>query len=94
MDSAALFENPVLFEVVGLIAGCLTTLAYLPQVIQVWRTRSARDISLGMFLMMVSGIALWLLYGLMIGSVALIAANSITLVLTLLVLLGKLKYGR
>lgn len=94
MDSAALFENPVLFEVVGLIAGCLTTLAYLPQVIQVWRTRSARDISLGMFLMMVSGIALWLLYGLMIGSVALIAANSVTLVLTLLVLLGKLKYGR
>ncbi len=90
----ALFEAAVFYEIVGLIAGALTTLAYLPQVIQVWRTRSARDISLGMFLLMVSGIFLWLLYGLAIGSVALIAANSVTLVLTLLVLIGKLKYGR
>ncbi|MBX3455355.1 SemiSWEET transporter [Ferrovibrio sp.] len=90
----ALIDNAVLFEAVGLLAGTLTTVAYLPQVIQVWRTRSARDISLGMFLLMVSGISLWLIYGLMIGSVALIAANSVTLVLTMLVLIGKLKYGR
>ncbi|WP_374634642.1 SemiSWEET transporter [Ferrovibrio sp.] len=90
----ALIDNAVLFEAVGLLAGTLTTVAYLPQVIQVWRTRSARDISLGMFLLMVSGISLWLVYGLMIGSVALIAANSVTLVLTMLVLIGKLKYGR
>lgn len=90
----ALFEAAVFYEAVGLVAGLLTTVAYLPQVLQVWRTRSARDISLGMFLLMVSGITLWLIYGLFIGSVALIAANSVTLVLTLLVLIGKLKYGR
>lgn len=81
-------------ETIGLIAGALTTLAYVPQVVKVWRSRSARDISLGMFLLMNVGIALWLVYGLLIGSPGLIAANIVTLGLTAAVLVAKLKFDR
>ncbi|MCW0236565.1 MAG: SemiSWEET transporter [Ferrovibrio sp.] len=81
-------------ETIGLIAGALTTLAYVPQVVKVWRSRSARDISLGMFLLMNAGIALWLVYGLLIGSPGLIAANLVTLGLTAAVLVAKLRFDR
>lgn len=81
-------------EILGLIAGALTTLAYVPQVVKVWRSRSARDISLGMFLLMNIGIALWLVYGMLIGSPGLIAANVVTLCLTAAVLVAKLKFDR
>ncbi|WP_428247753.1 SemiSWEET transporter [Ferrovibrio sp.] len=81
-------------EITGLVAGFLTTAAYLPQVLKVWRSRSARDVSLGMFSLMVVGLALWLAYGLMIGSLALILSNIITLILAGLVLIGKLRFDR
>lgn len=81
-------------EAVGIAAGCLTTLAYLPQVIQVWRSRSARDVSLGMFVLMVAGLVLWLGYGLLIGSPSLILANAVTLLLAGLVLIGKLRFDK
>jgi MtN3 and saliva related transmembrane protein len=78
---------------VGLIAGWCTTLAFVPQVVKTWRTRSTSDISLGMFLVLVFGIILWLLYGLLIGDVPLIAANAVTLFLTAAILAFKLRYG-
>lgn len=83
-----------LVESTGLVAGFLTTLAYVPQVLKVWRSRTARDISLIMFLLMNVGIALWLVYGLLIGSPGLIAANTVTLCLTAAVLAAKLKFDR
>lgn len=83
-----------LVESTGLVAGFLTTLAYVPQVLKVWRSRTARDISLIMFLLMNLGIALWLVYGLLIGSPGLIAANMVTLCLTAAVLAAKLKFDR
>lgn len=83
-----------LVESTGLVAGFLTTLAYVPQVLKVWRSRTARDISLIMFLLMNLGIALWLIYGLLIGSPGLIAANMVTLCLTAAVLAAKLKFDR
>ena len=63
------------FEAVGLIAACLTTLSFLPQALRIWRTRSARDVSLAMYLMMTTGTLMWLAYGLLIGSLALIVSN-------------------
>lgn len=81
-------------ELVGMIAGTLTTLAYVPQVVKVWRSRSARDLSLGMFLLMNIGNFLWLVYGLLIASVGLVAANGATLALTVSVLVAKLKFDR
>lgn len=86
--------SPLMTEMAGLVAGFLTTLAYVPQVLKVWRSRSARDISLGMFLLMNAGIALWLVYGLLIESPGLIIANAVTLFLTAAVLVAKLRFDR
>lgn len=77
----------------GGIAATLTTIAFVPQVAQIWRTRSARDVSLPMYLLFTLGIALWLAYGLMLGAWPLIVANAITLVLAACVLVMKLRWG-
>ena len=84
--------SATVIEAIGIAAGLLTTLAYVPQVLKVWRSRSARDISLSMFLLMNLGIALWLAYGLLIGSPGLILANGATLFLTAAVLVAKLEF--
>jgi MtN3 and saliva related transmembrane protein len=83
--------NPV--EVLGFVAGSLTTLAYLPQVVKALRSRHTRDLSLPMYLILAAGVAGWLAYGLLIGSLPVILANAVTLVLVLLVLAMKLRYG-
>lgn len=80
-------------EAVGLVAGCCTTLAFVPQVVKAWRTRRTQDLSLGMYLVLAAGVALWLAYGLLIGSVSVTAANGVTLVLVLAVIALKLRHG-
>lgn len=77
----------------GLVAAALTTFAFLPQTIKTWRTRSTKDISLGMFAVLVIGIVLWLIYGLIRQDVPLIAANTVTLALAAIILVLKLRYG-
>jgi MtN3 and saliva related transmembrane protein len=76
----------------GLIAGTLTTVAFIPQVVKIWKTRHTLDISLGMFAIFSSGVFLWLLYGIQLGAWPIILSNSITLVLSLTILVFKLKY--
>ena len=76
----------------GLVAGVMTTAAFLPQVIKVWASRSTSDISLTMFLVLTSGILLWLVYGIFIKDIPLVLANSITLVFTTAILIAKLKF--
>jgi MtN3 and saliva related transmembrane protein len=78
---------------IGLGAAFCTTIAFLPQAIKTWRTRSTKDISLGMFLIFSIGIALWLIYGLLQHDIPLIAANGITLVLALIILGFKIRHG-
>jgi len=77
-------------EWLGFIAGFCTTLSLVPQVIKVIQTRQTRDISLGMYLLMVVGVFFWLLYGVSTSALSVIIANSITLVLSLIVLVYKL----
>lgn len=77
---------------IGLIAAFSTTTAFVPQLIRVWRLKSARDISLHMFLLFSFGEAMWLLYGLLIHSPPVILANVVTLGLALAILALKLKY--
>ena len=77
---------------IGTIAGILTTLAFLPQVIQVLQTKDTKAISLGMYLMSVTGIFLWMLHGYRIADMALFIANVITFCLALIILIAKLKY--
>ncbi len=85
--------EPFAIKLLGFAAATCTTLAFAPQFVKVWRTRSTEDISLGMFLVLVLGVALWLLYGLLSGDGPLIASNAITLVLAGAILFMKLKYG-
>lgn len=78
---------------IGSIAATLTTTAFIPQVWQVWRTRHTHDISLGMYAIFTSGVAMWLIYGLSLGSWPIIVANSITLMLAGAVLVMKIRFG-
>ena len=80
-------------EWVGLAAGILTTLAFVPQVQRTRRSGQARDFSLPMLLMFVTGVALWLGYGLLLGSISVIAANFVTLGLAGYILVVKLRRG-
>ena len=76
-------------ELIGVVAGTLTTIAFIPQVLRIWKTKHAQDISLATFAIFSSGVALWLLYGLRIASWPIILANAVTLLLVLLILLLK-----
>ena len=76
----------------GLVAATLSTLAGLPQLVKSWRTKSTGDLSLLFLLMGTSGCVLWLLYGLLISSLPLIAANSIGLSVLGTILYLKLRY--
>jgi len=76
----------------GLMAGSLTTVAFLPQVLKTWRTRATSDISLGMFAIFSSGTLLWAVYGALIHSLPIVIANGVTLVLALTILYFKIRY--
>jgi MtN3 and saliva related transmembrane protein len=78
----------------GLIAGVLTTLAYLPQVIKTWKTRSAADLSWSMLIILCSGIILWLVYGFYVHDLPILLANIVTFILASIILILKLKYGK
>ena len=78
---------------IGALASVLTTISFVPQVWRVWKTRSTHDLSLIMYLIFTTGVALWLVYGVMIGSWPIIVGNAITVVLAGIVLAMKLKFG-
>jgi len=78
---------------VGIAAACCTTGAFIPQVVKTWRSRSAADISGHMFAIMAAGNALWLAYGIALGDWANIGANAVSLLLTLTMLVLKLRHG-
>jgi MtN3 and saliva related transmembrane protein len=74
-------------DLIGYLAACLTTLSFL-------RTRDVSGISLGMYAMFTTGVALWLVYGVLVAAWPVVAANAVTLVLALAILGMKLRYGR
>jgi len=76
----------------GLTAGTLTTISFLPQVIKTWRSKSVKDISIGMFLTYCIGILLWIFYGIYINSVPVIVTNIVTFTLAFLILVMKMRY--
>ncbi len=78
----------------GSVAAVCTTVALVPQLVRVWRLKTARDISLNMFVLFSGGVALWLFHGWQIGSMPVIVANAVTLVLSLAILALKLRYDR
>lgn len=78
--------------ILGLAAGTLTTAAFFPQLLQVLRTRSTHDISLTMYVVINTGILLWLVYGVLVGSLPVILANAVTVCISLTILVLKLRY--
>jgi MtN3 and saliva related transmembrane protein len=84
-------ENP---DIIGALAGTLTTVSFVPQVLKTWRSRSARDISFGMFSLFSLGVGLWLIYGISIQSLPIMLANGITLTLSLVMIAMKLGFDR
>ncbi|TWO31396.1 hypothetical protein E1J38_014020 [Seonamhaeicola sediminis] len=81
-------------EIIGLIAAVLTTTAFLPQVYKTWKTKDVESFSLPMFLIFFIGILFWLIYGVLVKSIAMILANSITVISSFLLLYFKIKYGK
>jgi len=79
-------------EIVGLLAGALTTASLVPQVYKIWKEKSAKNISLTMFLLFFIGVLLWFTYGVVTHSLAMIVANSITAVLATIIIYFKIKY--
>jgi MtN3 and saliva related transmembrane protein len=80
-------------ELIGYAAATLTTLSFLPQAWLTFRTRDVRGISLGMYSVFTVGIALWLVYGLLMAAWPIVLANAVTLALASVILAMKLRYG-
>ena len=81
------------WTLLGLVAATCTTLSFLPQVIKAWKTKSTSDISIGMFILLTTGVVLWIVYGAAIGDIPLVAANVATLILVATILVLKVKHG-
>jgi MtN3 and saliva related transmembrane protein len=80
--------------IIGLVAGILTTLAFLPQLTKTWKSKSSKDMSLVMLITVITGVFLCLIYGVLIQATPIIFANIVTLVFASSILALKIRYGR
>ena len=81
-------------EYLGYIAGICTTLAFIPQVIKVWKSKNVDGVSLSMFIIFIIGVTCWLVYGIILNQMPLIIANFITLVLALFIIIAVIKFKK
>ena len=81
-----------MYTLIGLAAGFCTTMAFLPQAVKTWRSKSAKDLSLGMYLIFCTGVVLWLTYGILISDLPIILTNLVTLLLAISILYFKLTF--
>jgi len=79
-------------QLLGLAAGTITSITFLPQVIQIWKTKSAKDLSVGMLLLLLLGVSAWLVYGILVRDAAIIYTNSMVLTMGLIMLFFKYKF--
>lgn len=86
-------ETNNFFTIIGLAAGTLTTIAFLPQVLKTWQSKSAKDISLGMFSTFCTGVFLWIVYGFSVGDLPILLANIVTFILAFTILVFKFRFG-
>ena len=81
-----------LAEILGLAAGTITSITFLPQVIRIWKTKSVKDISMLMMLLLIAGTVCWLTYGLLMKDTAIIYTNVMVLAMSLVMFYFKIKY--
>ena len=74
-------------EIIGLIAATFTTVAFIPQVLKIWKNRDASGVSVSMYVIMLIGICIWLYFGILIGSIAVVTANIISGILQLFIII-------
>lgn len=79
-------------EIIGYMAAFLSTIAFIPQVVKIYRERSARSISYKTFFIFTAGVTCWLIYGIALESIPMLIANTITIILSVLILLLKYRY--
>lgn len=79
--------------IVGILAGALCTISFIPQIVKIIKTRQAKDLSLLTFSIFALGVFLWFIYGIMINEIPVIWANGVTLGLIAVILIAKIKYG-
>lgn len=79
-------------SIIGSVAGMLTTIAFLPQVLKTYKSKTAKDLSLSMFLIFIAGVCLWLVYGIIRQDLPIVLANCATLILSGALLYFKLTY--
>ncbi len=77
----------------GFVAGGLTTLSFVPQVLKTWRSRRCDDLSWAMLLSFANGVLLWIVYGVWVGEAPIIVANAVTLALILMIVSMKLRFA-
>lgn len=80
-------------KIMGLVAGTITSITFLPQVIQIWKTRSAKDLSLGMLALLILGVSMWLVYGILVKDAAIIYTNSMVLTMSFIMLYFKFRFN-
>lgn len=80
------------YEIIGTLAAILTTISFVPQVVKIWKLKSAENVSLSMYLVLFTGLVLWLWYGFLIDSFSIKFANTITLILVSFIIYFKIKY--
>jgi MtN3 and saliva related transmembrane protein len=78
--------------IIGLVAAALTTGALFPQLFRVWRTKSTKDISMGMFALTSAGVFVWFIYGVFVNNFPIIIANSLAFIQAIAILFFKIKY--
>lgn len=79
-------------QILGLAAGTITSITFLPQVIKIWQTKSAKDLSLMMLLLLMLGVSMWLTYGILVKDAAIIYTNSMVFTMSLVLLYFKLRF--
>ena len=86
-------DVPHAADILGALAGLFTTISFVPQVARSWQRRSAADFSIVMLISFTAGVTMWLLYGVVTSSPVVIAANTVTLVLALALVVMKIRFG-
>ena len=84
----------ILIEILGYISATLTTIAFVPQILKTLKTKSAKDVSMGMFVLFTSGVFLWIIYGLLTDTKPVFISNIIILCLALTQIILKIKYDK
>jgi MtN3 and saliva related transmembrane protein len=79
-------------KLLGLAAGTISSITFLPQVLRIWKTKSAKDLSLNMLALLILGVSMWLTYGIMVKDVAIIYTNSMVLTMSFIMLYFKFRF--